>query len=77
MFQWAAEATDAAKAAASDALTALGRQVSTVRGDFNRRHDNDTGVRTRHLYMATFMSPDRPIGDLDTITRTRSPTSRS
>lgn len=31
MFQWTAEATDAAKHAVADALTALGRQVPTVR----------------------------------------------
>lgn len=31
MFQWTAEATDAAKAAASDALATLGRKIPTVR----------------------------------------------
>ncbi len=31
MFRWTPDASDAAKTAASDALTALGRQVPTVR----------------------------------------------
>lgn len=41
MFRWKPEATDAAKGAAADALTALGQQVPTVR---EYRFGTDAGL---------------------------------